>query len=132
MRVSRFSTNSKWGGRSSLLCLFLLVVSLGLQPLLSAKVTRIDDQGRTVLVCTLKGLAVLSLSGDASTEITEEADCPVCTLNTVLASALPGAEHDWQVLPPSLGSAIPYAQPPIRGPTEYLPPQRAPPFASLA
>ncbi|MCW8886024.1 MAG: hypothetical protein OQK12_12355 [Motiliproteus sp.] len=112
--------------------MLLLVVSLGLQPLLSAKVTRIDDQGRTVLVCTLKGLSVLSLVGDVSTETTDSVDCPVCTLNTALATALPGTEHLWQIFPPSFRSVKAYAQPPIRGPTEYLPPLRAPPAVSLS
>ncbi len=119
---------SGFKAKASTLCLLLFVFSLALQPILSAKVTRIDDQGRTVLVCTLQGLSVLSLDGKAESTM----DCPACTLNSMLGSAALNSDSTWQMFSPQYGFTVSHYEATFSSATSLLPPLRAPPVLALS
>ncbi len=133
MGFSGLSTIKLPGSRVSLLALVLFVVSLMFQPILSAKVTRIDDQGRSVLVCTLQGLTVLSIDANSVDDhsITSN-DCPVCALNSMLTSTALNSDVSWQFGSPRYGYAVIASDIGYTESALLLPPLRAPPLFTLS
>ncbi len=79
-----FSYDKGW----KTLCLLLLFVAgLIFQPMLSARILKIEEDGNYVLVCTLQGLKRIPVTELETLATSGTAECPACTLNNLLAAS---------------------------------------------